>query len=195
MTPAEKQRAYRERQKAEKKAGLRRADGAADVFKTPFFEFLGDFCYSSSDFVVALDLAGIQPPQFEDDRGPEAYTLDAGLPPPDDGFYPFTNAKGSLGRAEVMVGCLIDAAADLAAQVNAYKRSEIKARLAEIEASDLSEPKAKKAALKEAARLNKMLDQLDRQVRWTFPQWKINDVESVPHRPHVARLPVIRDRE
>ncbi|MBL4928012.1 hypothetical protein [Fuscibacter oryzae] len=170
---AEAQRRWRLRQKTEKKADLRRAVTATDVFKTPFFEFLGDFCYSSSDFNVALDLAGIETPQFDDDLGPEAHTRDLAIPPPDDDFYPFKGTKGSLGRAEVMVGCLIDAAADLAHQVNEYKRQEIKSRLAEIEASDLSDPETKKAALQNVTRLNKMLDQLDKQVRWTFPQWKV----------------------
>jgi len=28
-------------------------------------------------------------------------------------------------------------------------------------------------AIKEAVELNKMLDQLNKQVRWTFPQWKV----------------------
>ena len=71
------------------------------------------------------------------------------------------------------VDALIAAAQDLAWQVADYKRSEIRTRLAEIEAQDLSDPSAKKAALKNAARLNKMLDQLDKQVRFTFPQWKV----------------------
>lgn len=167
---AEAQRRWRQRQKEKKKADLRKAEGAPqEVFQTPFFEFLGDFCYSGSDYNVSLDLAGIEPPQIEDDRGPEAYTLDegaiaAGL---------FKDAKGSLGRAEVLVGCLVAAAVDMAHQINDYKRTEIKARLAEIEAADLSDPETRKAALKDVARLNKMLDQLDKQVRWTFPQWKV----------------------
>jgi hypothetical protein len=170
---AEAQRRYRQSQQKKKKDSLRHGAGLADVFKTPFFEFLGDFCFGGSDFNIALDLAGIETPQFDDDLGPEAHTRDLGIPPKGDFGYPFGDAERSLGRAEVMVGCLIDAAADLAAQVNAYKRQEIKTRLAEIEGSDLSEPETKKAALQDAARLNKMLDQLDKQVRWTFPQWKV----------------------
>jgi hypothetical protein len=170
LTPAEKQRAYRERQKEKKKAALKNAEEAPqEVFRTPFFEFLGDFCWSGSDYNVALDLAGISPPQFDDDRGPEAYTLDDGA----EAAGIFKDAEGSLGRAEVMVGCLITAAVDMAHQINDYKRTEIKARLAEIEAADLSVPETRKAALKDVARLNKMLDQLDKQVRWTFPQWKV----------------------
>ena len=167
LTPAKKQQLYRERQKAEEvKASL----ALADVFRTPFFEFLGDFCHDS-DYNMALELTGIAPPQFDDDRGPEHYTLDTGLNPTTNLFAP---AVGSLGRAEVMVSCLTTAAKDLAWQINRYKQAEIKARLAEIEASDLSDPETKKAALKNVTRLNKMLDQLDKQIRLTFPQWKVS---------------------
>jgi len=168
MSPAEKQRAYRERQKKSKKEQLKQADAPASVFKAPFFESVDELSYSS-DFADAFELMGVPTPKFEDDRGPEAFSLDEGAV--DTGV--FDNAKGSLGRAELMVGCLIAAALDLARHVNDYKREEIKNRLAEIEASDLSDPDTKKAALREATRLNKMLDQLDKQVRWTFPQWKV----------------------
>lgn len=170
---AEAQRRWRQSQKEKKHGSLRHGAGAGDVFKMPFFEYLGDFCWSSSDFNIALDLAGIETPQFEDDLGPEHHTRDLGVPPKGEFGYPFGDAERSLGRAEVMVGCLIDAAADLAVQINSYKRQEIKARIAEIEASDLSDTETKKAALQESARLNKMLDQLEKQVRWTFPQWKV----------------------
>ncbi|AWX93776.1 hypothetical protein DPM13_14035 [Paracoccus mutanolyticus] len=52
-------------------------------------------------------------------------------------------------------------------------RRPIKQRLQEIEERDLSDPEAKRAAMQEATRLNKMLDQLDKQVRITLPQWKV----------------------
>lgn len=165
---AEAQRRWRQRQKEKKKEGLKKATPVPEVFKAPFYEFLGDFCISS-DFELALELAGIAVPQFNDDRGPEAFSLDQGA----EEAGAFSASPRSLGRAEIMVGCLITAAADLAVQVNEYKRAEIKARLEEIEASDLSEPETKKAALKEVARLNRMLDQLTKQVRITFPQWKV----------------------
>ncbi len=168
MSPADKQRAYRERQMLKKKESLKQGDSASDTFQTPFFETVAELS-SSSDFADAFEIAGIPTPLFNDDRGPEAFSLDEGAA--DSGM--FEGATKSLGRAEIMVGCLITAALDLARHINDYKRHEIKARMAEIEMSDLSEPEAKKAALKEAARLNKMLDQLDKQVRWTFPQWKV----------------------
>lgn len=169
LTPAEKQRAYRERQKEKKQQELTQATTPQDVFRKPFFEVFTPDEQVGSQYCQSLELAGIAAPLFEDDRGPEAYTLDDLQD-----HNPFGDDSGtSLGRAEVMIGCMIRSAQSLADEVNHYKRSEINARLAEIEASDLSDPAKKKAALKEATRLNKMLDQLDKQVRWTFPQWKV----------------------
>ena len=166
---AEAQRRWRQNQKEKTKGDLRKGRAVKDVFRSPFHEFFeGEDHFSS--FNLPLALAGIEAPEFEDDRGPEAFVLNDATAGVDD---PFGGATGALGRAEVMVGCLIDAAVFLAQLTNTYKRQEIAARLAEVEASDLSEPAAKKAALQDAARLNKMLDQLDKQVRWTFPQWKV----------------------
>lgn len=165
-TPAERQRAYLERKKEEETIASLALD---DVFKTPFFEWLPDHFADESDFADNFELIGVPAPAFKDDLGIEHHT-----------FYSPDSAKNfvelnmrSLGRAEVIVTALIEAAQDLAAHVADYKRGEIRARLAEIEAADLSEPEAKKAALKEASRLNKMLDQLEKQVRYTFPQWKV----------------------
>ncbi|RCW83462.1 hypothetical protein [Paracoccus lutimaris] len=166
---AEAQRRWRQRQKEKKQEELVQAVAPAGVFRKPFFEVFTPDDQVGSQYCQALELTGIAAPLFEDDRGPEAFTLDDLQD-----HNPFgEDSSTSLGRAEVMIGCLIKAAQGLADEVNAYKRTEIKARLAEVEASDLSDPAKKKAALKEAARLNKMLDQLDKQVRWTFPAWKV----------------------
>ena len=165
---AEAQRRWRQRQKEKKKSDLIQSGDSSEVFQMPFFQTVGELSFSS-DFADAFEIAGIPTPDFADDRGPEAYSLDTGA----EEAGVFNEAKGSLGRAEIMVGCLITAALDLARHVNAYKRAEIKARLAEIETSELSDPETKKAALQDATRLNKMLDQLDKQVRWTFPAWKV----------------------
>ncbi|KPP98496.1 MAG: hemolysin XhlA [Rhodobacteraceae bacterium HLUCCA12] len=165
-TNAERLREFKARKKEQEKIASLTLD---DVFKTPFFETLPEDFHISSDFEDPLAFIGLPVPEFTDDRGLEDFTH----------YSPETAADmiepnlGSLGRAEVMITALTEAAAALAFYVNKYKRDEIEARLAEIEASDLSKPEAKKAALQEAARLNKMLDQLERQVRWTFPQWKV----------------------
>ena len=166
LKPAEKQRLYRERQKVEEvKASL----ALTDVFRTPFFETLPeDFSYSS-DFADNCELIGIPTPEFADDRGTEFFSHYS----PKSSAEMIEHGMRSLGRAEMMISGLIEAAVDLAHRVNSYKRAEIKARLAEIEASDLLDSATKKAALQDATRLNKMLDQLDKQVRWTFPQWRV----------------------
>ena len=172
MSPAEKQKKYRDDQKEkERKQSLI----VSDVFRAPFFEYLEEIGFhTTSDFSSAFDLAGIPMPRFEDDFGPAEHTLDfPGDPVAANEF--FSDVKGSLGRAEAMVGYLIDAAVDLATHVNEFKKAEIKARISEIEASDLSELAAKKAALNEVARLSKILDHLDKKVRWTFDQWRTID--------------------
>lgn len=165
-TPAQRQREYMERKK---EAEIQASRSLSGVYKKPFFEFYGEHGFDL-DFDLALALAGIKAPQFEDDRGPEDFILNKATVEVDD---PFMGASRSVGRAEVMTDCLIDAASALAWRLNEYKRAEVKARLAEIEASDLTDPATKKAALKDVTRLNKLLDQLDKQVRWTFPQWKV----------------------
>lgn len=172
LSNAEKVRRYRERQKAKRFEALRKAMPlAGDVFRQPFFRYWDEHI-DTSDFEIPLDWAGIEIPVFDDDRGPEAYVDPAILRGLDE---PFGAAKNSLDRAEIMVGCLIDAATALAKGINKYRIAEIASRLRELEEADLSDPATKKAAFAEIARLNKMQDQLSKQVRWTFPQWKVTD--------------------
>lgn len=165
---AEAQRRWRERQKTKKKEGLTRASSTSDIFQAPFYESLPEDYEFSSDFADAFELMGLPTPEFKDDRGPESFSLDAGA----EDARVFAQSRRSLGRAEIMIGALISAAVDLAAHVNAFKRREIQGRLKELATSDLTDTEAKANALAEAARLNRMLEQLDKQVRWTFPQWK-----------------------
>jgi len=175
LSNAEKVRRYRERQKAKKQEDLKQPTSRGDLFRTPFFEFFPVDAQISSQYAQSLELAGIQPLVFQDDSGPEASTLDNLA---DDfeasGFSnPFGDSHGSsLGKAEVLIGCLLDAASDLASEVNAYKRSEINRRIAEIEASDLSDPEVKRLAFAEMGELTAMLEELGKQIRWPIPVWK-----------------------
>lgn len=157
-TPAEYQRAYRERLRAQEKQAV----GAADhAFKEPFHEFMADFW---NDVTTHLEWAGIKEiPDFiaDGDTDPE-WNAET------DGPY-----RGALGRAERMVGQYLDAASTLAGYINRYKLNEIDSRIAELEAADLSHPDARKQALAESVRLTKYRDQLQKQVRWTLPQWKV----------------------
>lgn len=171
-TPAESQKLYRERLKA-KKEQESRLTITSDVFKRPFWQaWTGELEGQAFDFSTYLEQAGMVAPEFLNNDGPEVFAPDHYPLRDMDALFP-DRSHGSLLRAEEMVGSLKEAAEALAKLVHDYKHNEIKARLAEIEASDLSAPETKKAALKEAARLNKMLDQLEKQVRITFPQWKV----------------------
>ncbi|KAA8606029.1 hypothetical protein AL036_16415 [Salipiger aestuarii] len=167
LSAAERKRRQRERERKQAEENKLKISEAASVFyRTPFFEFLGDHGFDI-DFDLALALAGIESPQFEDDRGPQEFVLNDATAGVEE---PFGKAKDSLGRAEVIIDCLTDAAAALASRVNEYKRHELSARLAELETSRETD---RSTAMKEAVRLNKMLDQLDKQVRRNFHQWKV----------------------
>ncbi|KIN60650.1 hypothetical protein Z945_1626 [Sulfitobacter noctilucae] len=102
--------------------------------------------------------------------GPENFALEDVIAGVDD---PFPGAKGAIGRAEIMIDCFIDAAMELANVVQNYKRQEIEARLAELENSEKAD---RATAMKEAVKLTKILDQLDKQVRRSFPQWKVTGI-------------------
>jgi hypothetical protein len=82
------------------------------------------------------------------------------------------NASNSLGKAELILSILEDMVPTLAENINDYKRKEIRARMKELENSDLSDPATRKKALADMVTFQKMLDQLDKQARWTFPQWQ-----------------------
>lgn len=173
---AEAQRRWRERKKQNRLAELRlpAVTHHSSPFLRPFFEaFQDDGNASSVD--LSLDCAGIEPVAFDDDSGPKSLTGQIEMMAADSGEEAYRGAKNSLGRAEVIVGCLIDAAAELASIINTHKRKEIRERIAEIENADLTDPVARKAALAQIVRYNNLLDQLDKQVRWSFKQWKIDE--------------------
>lgn len=165
LSPAEKQRRYRERKKEALKAA---PDQTQSFLTTPFNEFIANdpVGWDNWDQVkTCLEWAGINPdgmPSFNADDDPEHLGEDIDGP-----------VRGSIGRAERMVGLFMDAASHLASAINAYKRHELDRAIAEIEASDLSDPETRKHALKEIVRLNKLRDRLAKQVRWSFPEWKV----------------------
>lgn len=170
LTPAEKQRAYRERQKNKKQEEFKKGgDAAADLFRTPFSEWAQNGSYIDELFEYS-SLAGFELPSFDDERDPEEFVIDRECH--GDGDL-FGDAKGALGRAEATIGILQDVAWHLATAVNSYKREEIEARLSELESSTEAD---RATAMKEAVRLHKMLDQLNKQVRRAFPQWKVTGV-------------------
>ncbi len=155
---AEYQRAYRERLKEKEKEAVGIAD---EAFQAPFHEFMGDFW---NDVTTYLEWSGIK--EIPD------YAADGDTDPDWNAETDGPN-RGALGRAERMVGLYLDAASTLAGYINRYKEQEISNRIGELEASDLSDPEARKQALADIVTLTKYRDQLSKQVRWTLPQWKV----------------------
>ena len=167
LTDAERKRRSRAKQKLTVLTNDE-TPALAGITETPFFAS-PEMSANWSDIAAELDAIGMDTRGFYDDSGNRSYSgeefqAEASIEQP---------AQNSLGRAEVVVGGLISAAQQLALVINSYKRREIDARIAEVEQSDLSDPDAKKRAFADMARLKKMRDQLDKQVRWTFPQWKV----------------------
>ncbi|WP_146592162.1 hypothetical protein [Puniceibacterium confluentis] len=166
LTNAEKQRAFRDRRKQERLDRLKRAYiNDQDLFQTPFSEWIqGNPNYIAVD--LSLALIGIEAPVFEDERGASEFAFPEALSSEGDNFSQVENA---LGRAEVIVGCLLTAAIELAGIVNSYKKEEIENRLKELENPESID---RKSAMKEAVNLHKKLEQLNKQVRWSLPEWK-----------------------
>ncbi|MEQ8899272.1 MAG: hypothetical protein RID23_19495 [Roseovarius sp.] len=165
-TSAERMRRKREREVAEHRAA---PDSTLPYLRETFSDFLereGNY----QNVEIALGLAGFEAPLIDDERDPEAFALEEAVAGVDN---PFPGSKGALGRAQVIIECLIDAASELANVVNNYEREQLEARLAELESSDTTD---KATAINEAVKLNKMLDLLNKRVRKDFPQWKVTGV-------------------
>lgn len=160
---AERKRISRERAKREDIISAKPDD---DVFRMPFFEFFNRRTDGFSDWSMHFDMAGLEAPEIKDDSDPKSLLGDL------EQYELYKGYKRSVGRAEIMLSALLDATGELARIINDYKRSEITERVHEIEALDLSDPEVRKKALADMLRLQRMLEQLDKQVRWTFPQWR-----------------------
>lgn len=169
LSPAEKQRRYRERKKEAEKAA---PDAAGALFKLPFSEFMTEAQWS--DVTFALGLCGIDFAPFGDETSGKEIASRFDEWGAGEGNY--DQYEGAVGRAELMIPNLIDAAMALAKNVNEYKRKEISDRIRKIETANLSDPAVRKRALNDIVRLKKMMDQLEKRVRIDFPQWKVTGV-------------------
>lgn len=159
-TPAERMREMRERKK---QAAIQAEKALAPaIYQQAFSDFMEGRGFPDHHLILGNSWWN-----FSNDDGIELLSDDA-LDADE-----MRNASNSLGKAELILNVLGDIATTLAADVNAYKKKEISNRIAEIETSDLSDPDTRKKALADIVRLKKMLDQLDKQVRWSFPQWEV----------------------
>lgn len=154
------ERTQRSREKKAKEAKLA-GDPVDEIATTKFHEFIADHgewkeVYNNLDWAGFQPVAGLLESDDDTDHKPET-----------DGPY-----RGSIGLAERMVGYFLDAAVSAATVINEYKREQIDAAIAKLEASDLTDPAVKKQALADIVRLTKLRERLDKQVRWTLPEWK-----------------------
>lgn len=167
ISNAEAQRRWRQRKREKREEDRKQAEASHWYVKDQFQTYLENHA-DWSEFEIPLDIMGLQTPTFRD-GAPETATgsyIDPNDP---------NNAalfKG-MGRADVFVGLFIEAATVLARRLNEFKLKEISERIQEIEAGEWNDPAAKKQALSDIVRLNKMRDQLSKQVRITLPEWKV----------------------
>ena len=122
-SPAQRQREYMERKKEQdKRASL----SLSDVFRRPFFEFAKADANFEGEFDVALGLAGIMAPSFDNDDPPEQFVLDHATSSDDPfGRLATASGQGSLPRAEIMIDLLLGATRALSSVVHDYKKAEI----------------------------------------------------------------------
>lgn len=119
---------------------------------------------------ICYDGMGRDAPDFGPDTDPKSRTGHFDYPKTEDGS---PSHRGSLGRAELEVELLLDAAATLAKLLNSYKRQVIQDRIAQIENEDLQDPQIRRQRLAEVVTLNKALDRLDKSVRTDVKQWQL----------------------
>lgn len=180
LSSAERVRRHREKQKAERaaaqeverQAGRAAPDLASPFLKMPFSEYALEHDGNWSDFEMFFDMLGIDAPDYSDDTGPKSKQ---GIVEEYD--QPYGDVPNtSLGKAEVHLGLLLDAATYLATSINRYKLNEIDARIAEIERADLSDPKAKAKALQDIVTLQGIKSRLEgKTFRRSFAEISVKD--------------------
>jgi hypothetical protein len=176
LTPAEKQRQYRERQKAKKeqermeargniKEHVRKAPTPDQTWSIPTAPFTGflktdpeaQFFMSFMAETLGSFGANLNPPLGEG-GDPQWHEYDWHTP-----------NREELGRAERIAGGFLDIGCQLYEIINAYKLREIDKAIAELEASTPSTPEEHKQALARAVQLNKIRAQLNKKERRTIP--------------------------
>jgi hypothetical protein len=162
LTPAEKQKRYRDRQKEK----LAQAGDPTDAIASEKFSDWMGVEWSAVEY--ALDWAGLEVPDFEAMGDTDPYWQQQH----DEGYEKDPN-RGSIGRSERMVDQLFEAAGHLAAKINEYKREQVAARIAQIETMDLSDLAVRKDALAELAKLNKLSERLNKKARYEVPTYRL----------------------
>lgn len=167
-TAAEYQRDYR-RRKSEQQQEAKEL--TRTVTKVPFHEYAAENPnWRSAE--MALDIAGIELPAFDDDRSPASASgeIERGSP------EIYNQFPGAIGRAEILFNSLLDAATDVASVINAYKREAVDRAIDEYRSQPISDPARQGEIMDETIRLGKIRDQLDRRSRRTFPAIEVKEI-------------------
>lgn len=154
---AEYKREWRKEQKR-KAAGV--GDPTDAIANLPFDRYFRD----AANWEIAcesLDCVGIEPPTFDadsDDQWSEEWNI------------PY---RGSIGRAERMVGAFLDAATELAQVINVYKLEQVETAINAAVARSANLPRgdveALKASFAEIDRLKTIRTKLRKPTRHTLP--------------------------
>ncbi|MGV8832750.1 MAG: hypothetical protein ACOH2N_12310 [Devosia sp.] len=167
LTPAEKQKAYRKRQKdARKKA----PDQSTAFIKLPFHEYVARHGLGMEE---NLDAAGIHISGSLEDAV-QVFETEADW----DSFdTPGIDIKTSLGRATIMVGSLLDAATELAGVINDFKLAEVDTAIENAFTASAGlrrdDVEGLKASYAEIDRLKAIQTQLRKQVRRMIPATQV----------------------
>ena len=169
MTANERKRAQIQR---EQEALRHIPDSTYPYLSVPFHRYINDDG-NWSDVQQCFELMGVEPPQFEDDRGAADFAFDDNFGSDQDKIDTFKGQEKSIGRAEAMVGFLLDAASGLSRIINEFKKAEISRSLAEIQQRDLTDPDIRITTMAEVVYIARLQDELQKSVRRSFPQWEV----------------------
>jgi hypothetical protein len=171
-TPAEYQRAYRQRQKAAKEQQrkeqlLRRSPDAVDEYlKRPFSGFVRNRILMFDETLDSLGV-GFRKGTALGESNRQRFWSEGDQA---------NRTMTSLERAEGLAGVFLDAARELHELINAYKLEEIEARIAEMERAVEVDPALKKLML---SRLHDTRMALKREFRRSFPEISVKGAPSI----------------
>ncbi|MBB6413688.1 hypothetical protein [Mesorhizobium sangaii] len=165
LTPAEKQKRYRERQKAAELEAAKAAPVTTDYLKRPFSEFVGDrdFAFDASLDAYGVHISGPDLLRTEIQKFKSEYDRDE----------PVT----ALERAIGILGACLDAADELSVLINQYKLAEIGRAIDDALEASANLPRgdveALKGSLAEIDRLKLIQTQLRAPARYVFPSTQV----------------------
>lgn len=166
MTNAERQRRYRENKQAKQRKQQDSADRYLKRSFTAFFVVdIEDDAGEWTGVQQSFDIAGVTLPEFAADEWPEYDEFElqgSGV-----------ENRLSLGKAEMLAGAMQDGLLVLAEKISRFKREEVEARIAELEAAEPSDAAARKQALDDIVELNRIKARLAKKARLTFPEYEI----------------------